>query len=79
MPPTFVTIQGLAVASSVDDIVAIAAAVEEPPVYTSHGVKTDEGMMLVWAGDSEYPDSENTEGRHRLYMGDRPWVFEQIL
>ncbi|MDD2818848.1 MAG: NUDIX hydrolase [Candidatus Nanopelagicales bacterium] len=79
MPPTFVTIQGLAAATSVDDILAIAAAVEEPPVYTSHGVKTDEGMMLVWAGDSEYPDSENTQGRHRLYMGDRPWVFERIL
>lgn len=79
MPPTFVTIQGLAAATSVEDIVAIAAAVEEPPIYTSHGVKTDEGMMLVWAGDSEYPESENTKGRHRLWMGDRPWVFERIL
>ena len=79
MPPTFVTIQGLAAATSVEDIIAIAEAVEEPPVYTSHGVKTDEGMMLVWDGDSEYPDSENTEGRHRLSMGDRPWVFERNL
>ena len=79
MPPTFVTIQGLAAATSVDDIVAIAAAVVEPPVYTSHGVKTDEGMMLVWVGDREYPDSTNTEGRHRLQMGDRPWVFERVL
>jgi 8-oxo-dGTP pyrophosphatase MutT (NUDIX family) len=79
MPPTFVTIQGLAAASSIQDIVAIAAAVVEPPVYTSHGVKTDEGMMLVWAGDSEYPGSKNTQGRHRLLMGDRPWVFEQVF
>lgn len=79
MPPTFVTIHGLAQGQTLDEILAIAAAIEVPPLYTSHGVKTDEGMMLVWAGDSEYPGSENTEGRHRLYMGDRPWAYERNL
>jgi len=79
MPPTFVTIQGWADASSVESVLAIAAAVQEPPVYSSHMVKTDAGLVLVWTGDSEYPDSENSQGRHRLVMGDRPWVFERTI
>ncbi|CAB4888469.1 MAG: NUDIX domain-containing protein [Actinobacteria bacterium] len=76
MPPTFVSIQQFVAARNPAEALAIGT-VEVTPLYESFVVQVDERPTIVWTGDAEHPTTENTNGRHRLSMGDRPWVFER--
>lgn len=76
MPPTFVTIQAFIEATDVAAALALAA-IDETPLFESFVVQVDDRPTVVWAGDAEHPSSGNADGRHRLYMGDRPWAFER--
>ncbi|MFA7323743.1 MAG: NUDIX hydrolase [Candidatus Nanopelagicales bacterium] len=76
MPPTFVTIQSIAEAVSIEAALELAN-VEETPLFESFVVQIVERPTVVWVGDEEHPNSTNANGRHRLYMGDRPWTFER--
>ena len=77
MPPTYVTISGLQAHKNVAE--AMAFLEEETPLFESFVITTGDRPTLVWTGDSEHPTSETTTGRHRLYMGERPWVFERVV
>lgn len=76
MPPTFVTIESIAAAATVEAALALAE-IDETPLFESFVVQIDERPTVVWAGDQEHPSSANANGRHRLTMGDRPWTFER--
>jgi len=83
MPPTFVSISRFIGHATVAD--ALASVPDgESPLFESFVVTVDDRPAVVWKGDSEHPTSQgaearsNTNGRHRLYMGDRPWVFERV-
>ncbi|MDO8733292.1 MAG: NUDIX hydrolase [Actinomycetota bacterium] len=77
MPPTFVSISRFTGCASVTDALASVTA-GEAPLFESFVVTVAERPTVVWNGDAEHPTSENTNGRHRLLMGDRPWVFERF-
>ena len=82
MPPTFVSISRFLDYSNVAAALGSVPA-GEPPLFESFVVTIDGRPTVVWAGDSEHPTfaasgSRNTNGRHRLLMGDRPWVFEHV-
>ena len=77
MPPTFVSISRFTGFASVAEALASVPA-GEPPLFESFVVTVDERPTVVWSGDAEHPTYENTNGRHRLSMGDRPWVFERV-
>ncbi|MCS3842177.1 NUDIX hydrolase [Microbacterium sp. AK031] len=66
-PPTWVTLQMLAQASSVADALAAASV---PELYATHIVA---GGVFVWGGDAEHP--EGGEGRHRLETAALPWNY----
>lgn len=76
MPPTFVTMSGLVEFSSVDQALE-SAPKGEPPLFSGHMLPNSDPLTMVWDGDEEHPESEHTNGRHRLRMGDRPWVYEK--
>jgi hypothetical protein len=78
MPPTFVSIHGLLQATSISEALATACA-EAIPVYESFIVQVDERPTVVWAGDMDYPTSQGAGGKHRLIMGDLPWIYEKNL
>ncbi|MDP2287289.1 MAG: NUDIX hydrolase [Actinomycetota bacterium] len=77
MPPTFVSISRFIGFASVAE--ALASVPDgEPPLFESYVLAVDERPTIVWSGDAEHPTSNDTNGRHRLSMGDRPWVFERV-
>ena len=77
MPPTFVSISRFIGYSTVAE--ALASVPDgEPPLFESFVVTIDDRPTIVWTGDPEHPTSKDTNGRHRLGMGDRPWVFERV-
>lgn len=76
LPPTWVTLHGLAGWTSVEAILA-AGARRTPPQYRTQ-VLGREPTVLGWVGDEFYPDEPGVAGhRHRLTLGDRPWRFDQ--
>ena len=75
LPPTWVTLHGLAGWASVDAILA-AGVGRRPPQYRTQVLGRDP-TVLGWAGDELYPGEPGVAGRrHRLSLGDRPWRFE---
>ncbi len=77
MPPTFVTVSGLVKFSTVEQALN-ATPLGEPPLFTGYLLPGREPLTMAWIGDAEHPDSKDTNGRHRLSMGDRPWVYERV-
>ncbi|MEI7453826.1 MAG: NUDIX hydrolase [Actinomycetes bacterium] len=75
MPPTFVSIHGLLQAKTIAEALAAGSAAEIP-LYESFIVQVDERPAVVWMGDSEHPSSQGGVGKHRLVMGEFPWIFE---
>jgi 8-oxo-dGTP pyrophosphatase MutT (NUDIX family) len=78
IPPTWITLNTLAHAGSVDDVLARMAE-GEPDVYVTHLGRLDGVMVSMWAGDAGYDDGdvEKPGSRHRLIMSDDGWRFER--
>ncbi|WP_158250968.1 NUDIX hydrolase [Cryobacterium sp. Y82] len=75
--PTWVTLHGLQGFGAVADIVASAG--QRPLAHYETRLGTSErGPALFWAGDVAHADdalAEQAGGRHRLEIGQVPWVF----
>ena len=78
IPPTWITLNTLAHAGSVDDLLARMAS-GEPDVYVTRMGRVDGVMVSMWAGDAGYEDgdAEKPGPRHRLIMSDDGWRFER--
>ncbi len=77
-PPTWMTLNTLSAASDVDEALAQAAA--RPLVhYQTRWCTIDGGAVAMWDGDAGYELSQaDVDGpRHRLWMLDTGWRFEQ--
>lgn len=75
--PTWVTLHGLQGFESVAEIVAQATAGGLAHYETRLGAG-ERGPVLFWAGDVAYDDDAlagQTGGRHRLAIGQVPWVY----
>jgi 8-oxo-dGTP pyrophosphatase MutT (NUDIX family) len=75
MPPTFASIHQLLDFTTIAEALSVGVA-EKTPLYESFIVQVDERPTVVWAGDSEHPSSQGVAGKHRLIMGELPWIFE---
>ena len=75
MPPTFVSIHQLLNVTTIAEALAVGMA-EKTPLYESFIVQVDERPTVVWTGDSEHPSSLGMVGKHRLVMGELPWIFD---
>ncbi len=77
-PPTWITLEHLAVYSSVAD--AMATLSSRPPEYFATRFATVEGgAVALYHGDSGYDDdvADRPGGRHRLWMLDSGWRYER--
>ncbi|TFD54564.1 NUDIX hydrolase [Cryobacterium frigoriphilum] len=77
VPPTWVTLTGLAGRASVAEILAGA---REPEQYATRAGTTVTGTTFFWAGDVAAADDALAEadgGRHRLEVGALPWVYQR--
>ncbi len=77
IPPTWVTLQKLADASSTEEVCAAARA-REPEIFFTHIVRVDGGIASLWQGDAGYDDhdAEKPGPRNRLLMLDAGWRLE---
>ena len=78
VPPTFVTLLGLADHSTVDEALAFAAG-REPEFYETQVAVVDDGAVALWKGDAGY-DARAADvpgARHRLWMLESGWRFER--
>jgi 8-oxo-dGTP pyrophosphatase MutT (NUDIX family) len=78
IPPTWITLNTLGRASSVDDLLA-RMAWGEPDVYVTRMGRLDGVMVSMWTGDAGYEDgdAEKPGPRHRLVMSNDGWRFER--
>jgi 8-oxo-dGTP pyrophosphatase MutT (NUDIX family) len=78
IPPTWITLNTLAHAGSVDDALSRMAE-GEPEVYVTRMGRLDGVMVSMWAGDAGYDDgdAEKAGSRHRLIMSENGWRFER--
>ncbi len=78
-PPTYVTLAELAAFATVDDVLAEALGRQPVPRYETRWASTEGGMVAIWEGDAGYEttDPAATGGRHRLWMLESGWRFEQ--
>lgn len=78
IPPTWITLNTLAHAESVDDLLSRMAS-GEPDVYVTRIGRADGVTVSMWAGDAGYEDgdAEKPGPRHRLLMRDDGWRFER--
>lgn len=78
-PPTWLTLHGLAEASSVADAVAWAHASPMEHYHTRLGRSANGDLCTMWHGDAGYESGEaDTPGpRHRLWMRSGGWRFER--
>ena len=78
IPPTWITLNTLAHAGSVADVLARMAE-GEPDIYVTHMGRLDGVMVSMWAGDAGYDDgdAERPGSRHRLIMSEDGWRFER--
>lgn len=67
VPPTWVTLRGLAGLATFEDAVAAAST---PELYATHLVGDG---VLAWGGDAAHP--EGGAGRHRLMTAALPWEY----
>jgi 8-oxo-dGTP pyrophosphatase MutT (NUDIX family) len=78
IPPTWMTLFNLAELPSVD--AALAGAQEEQPAfYLSRIARTEDGVVVFWAGDAAYEngDLEAPGPRNRLLMLPEGWRVER--
>ena len=79
--PTWVTLHGLRGFESVDEIVANFTGRGLAHYETRLGA-SERGQVLFWAGDVAYDDdalAEQVGGRHRLEIGQVPWVYSVTI
>jgi 8-oxo-dGTP pyrophosphatase MutT (NUDIX family) len=78
-PPTYVTLTDLAIAGSVDEIIALARRRRPIPRYASRFAADGEIRVLLWEGDAGYDTADTgREGpRHRLWMRAEGWSYER--
>ena len=86
LPPTWLTLWDLAQRGSVDEVLAArpresAALLRDPhrlpdPPGRARGSKD---VVAIWEGDAGYVarDPSVPGARHRLRMGDPPWMYER--
>ena len=75
--PTWVTLHGMQGHGSVAEIMAVARQRGLTHYETRLGASA-RGPVLFWAGDVAYDDdalAERAGGRHRLEIGQVPWVY----
>lgn len=79
-PPTWVTLEWLAVRPDVATAIA-AARRAEPERFATRIVATADGPVALWAGDAAYAvddvDVDAPGGRHRLVMATAGWRYER--
>lgn len=82
-PPTWVTLHELAGQSDVDDLLA-TARLGGVHSYETLARRGPEGPFMLWQEDAEYdPDAaaeasgSRARARHRLSIGDLPWIYER--
>jgi 8-oxo-dGTP pyrophosphatase MutT (NUDIX family) len=78
-PPTWMTLNALLAARDVDDALARAAAVRPVVHYQTRWCVIEGGAIALWEGDAGYETSAaDVDGpRHRLWMVETGWRFEQ--
>jgi hypothetical protein len=78
IPPTWMTLFHLSDLPSVDAALAQAGA-GEPQFYLSRIARTDDGVVVFWAGDAAYESGDVTAAgpRNRLLMLPDGWRVEQ--
>ena len=76
-PPTWVTLHGLAEAGDVEGALA-AARLAGPQTFETQVRRGPNGPVFYWRGDADYdgdrPDAASGP-RHRLELGESPWVY----
>lgn len=77
-PPTWMTLRYMCDFADVAGLMADAHA-RDPEVYETTIVKTDEGLVAMWAGDAGYEaqDPSLPGPRHRLYMSTPTWTLDK--
>ena len=85
VPPTWVTLHGLLHHNTVAEALAAAAAAV-PETFATRQLSGQEPLVMVWAGDAEYPDEAVAAGaagrsdparRHRLVLGTGGWSYQR--
>ena len=78
IPPTWITLNTLAHAASVDELLTRMAD-GAPEVYVTRMARLDGVMVSMWSGDAGYDDGDagRPGSRHRLIMSDDGWRFER--
>jgi 8-oxo-dGTP pyrophosphatase MutT (NUDIX family) len=77
-PPTWVTLEALALHADVASVLAAAGA-REPERFETRVALTDDGPVTLWAGDAGYDsgDAAHPGARHRLTMAKSGWRYER--
>ncbi|NYE20949.1 NUDIX hydrolase [Microbacterium immunditiarum] len=82
-PPTWVTLYELAGQSDVDDLLAVAR-LGGVHSYETLARRAPSGPYMLWQEDAEYDADSAAEAsetrarpRHRLSIGDLPWIYER--
>ncbi|MBP3035442.1 NUDIX domain-containing protein [Arthrobacter sp. zg-ZUI100] len=84
VPPTWVTLHGLLHHNTVAEALEAAAAAA-PETFATRQLSGREPLVMVWAGDAEYPDAAPPETagrsdparRHRLVLGTGGWSYQR--
>lgn len=80
MPPTFVTLQELSACGSVGAALQLFSQ-HEPRQFEPRFVEVPGGMVALYEGDAGYEsnDPQQAGARHRFWMKDDGWYYEQAL
>ncbi|MGI9289600.1 MAG: NUDIX hydrolase [Pseudomonadales bacterium] len=80
MPPTFVTLHELGACANVDAALQLFSQ-HEPRQFEPRFVDVPGGMVALYEGDAGYEsnDPHQVGARHRFWMKDDGWYYEQDL
>ena len=81
-PPTFVTLMALSRHDTVASVLAHASAQSAIPHFATRPINHEGGSLLMWFYDDGYTLSPEEAilaagQRHRLQIGDGPWLYER--
>lgn len=78
VPPTYVTLHYLAQHAAVDDLLRGLVPTGGPRHYVTQIATSDDGMVVLWEEDAGYEqkDAAVPGPRHRLFMAEEGWVFD---
>jgi 8-oxo-dGTP pyrophosphatase MutT (NUDIX family) len=78
-PPPGVTLRQLADHANVAAALTDASARNPLPFFETHMAREGDRLLAMWAGDAGYEDNDpDAPGpRHRLYMDEGGWIYEQ--